>query len=143
MSGSQALPPLPTDSGWCSVVSRSLQFLEAEEVRAAGRASHAQLLGCWPQQLFSAISVGWHPLCRGACGRVDVLPLKFRVPTEGPTFGTALMCSAGVLPREVGRPGRSSLVLFLFSETIMFLHQIFYQGLKARISSWPTLVLGE
>lgn len=30
-----------------------------------------------------------------------------------------------------------------FSETIMFLHQIFYQGLKARISSWPTLVLGE
>lgn len=32
---------------------------------------------------------------------------------------------------------------FLCSETIMFLHQIFYQGLKARISSWPTLVLGE
>lgn len=32
---------------------------------------------------------------------------------------------------------------FSFSETIMFLHQIFYQGLKARISSWPTLVLGE
>lgn len=29
------------------------------------------------------------------------------------------------------------------SETIMFLHQIFYQGLKARIASWPTLVLGE
>ncbi|ELK36006.1 Ras-specific guanine nucleotide-releasing factor 2 [Myotis davidii] len=27
------------------------------------------------------------------------------------------------------------------SETIMFLHQIFYQGLKARISNWPTLVL--
>ncbi|XP_029337833.1 ras-specific guanine nucleotide-releasing factor 1-like [Mus caroli] len=33
--------------------------------------------------------------------------------------------------------------IFLNSETIMFLHQIFYQGLKARISSWPTLVLGE
>ncbi|KFP07242.1 Ras-specific guanine nucleotide-releasing factor 1, partial [Calypte anna] len=32
--------------------------------------------------------------------------------------------------------------IFLNSETIMFLHQIFYQGLKARISSWPTLVLG-
>ena len=29
------------------------------------------------------------------------------------------------------------------SETIMFLHQIFYQGLKARIASWPTLVLGK
>ncbi|OWK52070.1 Ras-specific guanine nucleotide-releasing factor 1 [Lonchura striata] len=29
------------------------------------------------------------------------------------------------------------------SETIMFLHQIFYQGLKARISSWPTLVLAD
>ncbi|NWR80218.1 RGRF1 factor, partial [Centropus unirufus] len=27
------------------------------------------------------------------------------------------------------------------NETIMFLHQIFYQGLKARISSWPTLRL--
>lgn len=32
---------------------------------------------------------------------------------------------------------------FPFSETIMFLHQIFYQGLKARIASWPTLVLGK
>ncbi|XP_011372709.1 ras-specific guanine nucleotide-releasing factor 1 [Pteropus vampyrus] len=30
--------------------------------------------------------------------------------------------------------------IFLNSETIMFLHQIFYQGLKARISSWPTLI---
>ncbi|GAA6106530.1 ras-specific guanine nucleotide-releasing factor 1 isoform X1 [Tachysurus ichikawai] len=25
----------------------------------------------------------------------------------------------------------------------MFLHQIFYQGLKARIASWPTLVLAD
>lgn len=25
----------------------------------------------------------------------------------------------------------------------MFLHQIFYQGLKARIASWPTLMLGK
>uniref|UniRef100_A0A8C5PQU4 Ras protein specific guanine nucleotide releasing factor 1 n=1 Tax=Leptobrachium leishanense TaxID=445787 RepID=A0A8C5PQU4_9ANUR len=33
--------------------------------------------------------------------------------------------------------------IFLNSETIMFLHQIFYQGLKARISSWPTLVLSD
>ncbi|NXG37733.1 RGRF1 factor, partial [Dromaius novaehollandiae] len=32
---------------------------------------------------------------------------------------------------------------FSCSETIMFLHQIFYQGLKARISSWPTLVLAD
>eukprot|EP00062_Callorhinchus_milii_P002138 gi/632939129/ref/XP_007907812.1/ PREDICTED: ras-specific guanine nucleotide-releasing factor 1 [Callorhinchus milii] len=31
--------------------------------------------------------------------------------------------------------------IFLNSETIMFLHQIFYQGLKARVASWPTLVL--
>lgn len=29
------------------------------------------------------------------------------------------------------------------SETIMFLHEIFHQGLKARIANWPTLVLGE
>uniref|UniRef100_A0A8C8YXJ2 Ras protein specific guanine nucleotide releasing factor 1 n=1 Tax=Prolemur simus TaxID=1328070 RepID=A0A8C8YXJ2_PROSS len=33
--------------------------------------------------------------------------------------------------------------IFLNSETIMFLHQIFYQGLKARVSSWPTLVLAD
>lgn len=33
--------------------------------------------------------------------------------------------------------------VYFCSETIMFLHQIFYQGLKARIASWPTLVLGE
>lgn len=38
----------------------------------------------------------------------------------------------------------SNLFLFIIvSETIMFLHQIFYQGLKARIASWPTLVLGK
>uniref|UniRef100_A0AAQ4QFN7 Ras protein specific guanine nucleotide releasing factor 1 n=1 Tax=Gasterosteus aculeatus aculeatus TaxID=481459 RepID=A0AAQ4QFN7_GASAC len=33
--------------------------------------------------------------------------------------------------------------IFLNSETIMFLHLIFYQGLKARIASWPTLVLAD
>ncbi|XP_042199040.1 ras-specific guanine nucleotide-releasing factor 1 isoform X2 [Callorhinchus milii] len=33
--------------------------------------------------------------------------------------------------------------IFLNSETIMFLHQIFYQGLKARVASWPTLVLAD
>ncbi|NWY67380.1 RGRF1 factor, partial [Erithacus rubecula] len=38
---------------------------------------------------------------------------------------------------------RSPLVSSSSSETIMFLHQIFYQGLKARISSWPTLVLAD
>lgn len=35
------------------------------------------------------------------------------------------------------------LLICFISETIMFLHQIFYQGLKARIASWPTLVLGK
>lgn len=35
------------------------------------------------------------------------------------------------------------LLVCFISETIMFLHQIFYQGLKARIASWPTLVLGK
>ncbi|KAM9307119.1 ras-specific guanine nucleotide-releasing factor 2 [Pholidichthys leucotaenia] len=33
--------------------------------------------------------------------------------------------------------------VFLNSETIMFLHEIFHQGLKARIASWPTLVLAD
>uniref|UniRef100_UPI00358FB209 ras-specific guanine nucleotide-releasing factor 2-like n=1 Tax=Myxine glutinosa TaxID=7769 RepID=UPI00358FB209 len=33
--------------------------------------------------------------------------------------------------------------IFLNSETIMFLHQIFYQGLKARMASWPTIVLAD
>lgn len=32
---------------------------------------------------------------------------------------------------------------FSLSETIMFLHEIFHQGLKARIANWPTLVLGK
>ncbi|XP_015792676.1 ras-specific guanine nucleotide-releasing factor 2-like isoform X4 [Tetranychus urticae] len=32
--------------------------------------------------------------------------------------------------------------IFLNSETIMFLHQIFLKGLTARMESWPTLVLG-
>ncbi|XP_057596253.1 ras-specific guanine nucleotide-releasing factor 2 isoform X5 [Hippopotamus amphibius kiboko] len=33
--------------------------------------------------------------------------------------------------------------IFLNSETIMFLHEIFHQGLKARIANWPTLILGS
>ncbi|OQR77086.1 ras-specific guanine nucleotide-releasing factor 1-like, partial [Tropilaelaps mercedesae] len=31
--------------------------------------------------------------------------------------------------------------IFLNSETLMFLHQIFLKGLTARMESWPTLVL--
>ncbi len=41
---------------------------------------------------------------------------------------------------------KSFVILFshcVFSETIMFLHEIFHQGLKARIANWPTLVLGK
>lgn len=37
----------------------------------------------------------------------------------------------------------ANVVLVLTSETIMFLHQIFHQGLNARMANWPTLVLGE
>ncbi|GIY87000.1 ras-specific guanine nucleotide-releasing factor 2 [Caerostris darwini] len=33
--------------------------------------------------------------------------------------------------------------IFLNSETVMFLHQIFIKGLTARMESWPTLVLGD
>ncbi|XP_046717018.1 ras-specific guanine nucleotide-releasing factor 2 isoform X3 [Silurus meridionalis] len=33
--------------------------------------------------------------------------------------------------------------IFLNSETIMFLHEIFHQGLKARIANWPRLVLAD
>ena len=32
--------------------------------------------------------------------------------------------------------------IFLNSETVLFLHQIFLKGLTARMESWPTLVLG-
>lgn len=33
--------------------------------------------------------------------------------------------------------------IFLNSETLLFLHQIFLKGLGARMESWPTLVLGD
>ncbi|XP_060233750.1 ras-specific guanine nucleotide-releasing factor 2 isoform X3 [Meriones unguiculatus] len=33
--------------------------------------------------------------------------------------------------------------IFLNSETIMFLHEIFHQGLKARLANWPTLILAD
>ncbi|XP_028615993.1 ras-specific guanine nucleotide-releasing factor 2 isoform X2 [Grammomys surdaster] len=33
--------------------------------------------------------------------------------------------------------------IFLNSETIMFLHEIFHQGLKARLANWPSLVLAD
>ena len=32
--------------------------------------------------------------------------------------------------------------IFLNSETVLFLHQIFLKGLTTRMDSWPTLVLG-
>lgn len=32
--------------------------------------------------------------------------------------------------------------IFLNSETVLFLHQIFLKGLTSRLESWPTLVLG-
>lgn len=31
----------------------------------------------------------------------------------------------------------------IFSETLLFLHQIFFKGLCARLENWPTLVLGK
>lgn len=33
--------------------------------------------------------------------------------------------------------------IFLNSETVLFLHQIFLKGLTSRMESWPTLVLGR
>ena len=33
--------------------------------------------------------------------------------------------------------------IFLNSETVLFLHQIFLKGLTSRMESWPTLVLGQ
>ncbi|XP_025774446.1 ras-specific guanine nucleotide-releasing factor 1 [Puma concolor] len=45
------------------------------------------------------------------------------------------------VPHQAPQVTLPVLTVFALSETIMFLHQIFYQGLKARISSWPTLVL--
>ncbi|ELT93796.1 hypothetical protein CAPTEDRAFT_169570 [Capitella teleta] len=33
--------------------------------------------------------------------------------------------------------------IFLNSETLLFLHQIFLKGLSARMENWPTLVLGD
>ncbi|XP_077868755.1 ras-specific guanine nucleotide-releasing factor 1-like [Saccoglossus kowalevskii] len=33
--------------------------------------------------------------------------------------------------------------IFLNSETVFFLHQIFYKGLSARMEQWPKLVLGD
>ena len=32
--------------------------------------------------------------------------------------------------------------IFLNSETVLFLHQIFLKGLISRMENWPTLVLG-
>jgi hypothetical protein len=32
--------------------------------------------------------------------------------------------------------------IFLNSETVLFLHQIFLKGLTSRMECWPTLVLG-
>ena len=35
------------------------------------------------------------------------------------------------------------LSIVSLSETLMFLHQIFFNGLQTRMESWPTLVLGK
>lgn len=34
-------------------------------------------------------------------------------------------------------------VFLCYSETLLFLHQIFFKGLCARLENWPTLVLGN
>jgi len=31
----------------------------------------------------------------------------------------------------------------VYSETLLFLHQIFLKGLMVRMENWPTIVLGE
>ncbi|XP_060709320.1 ras-specific guanine nucleotide-releasing factor 1 isoform X2 [Hemiscyllium ocellatum] len=56
-------------------------------------------------------------------------------------FLRPLRMAASSKKPPIGHDDVSSI--FLNSETIMFLHQIFYQGLKARVSSWPTLVLAD
>lgn len=33
--------------------------------------------------------------------------------------------------------------IFLNSETVLFLHQIFYKGLTTRMENWPTLILSK
>lgn len=77
LGGSQA-PSLPTISGWCSVFSRSLQYLEANEVR--GRQQRELLLHSW---LLATAALLCHlhgltPLHQEACVAVNALPLDPR-----------------------------------------------------------------
>uniref|UniRef100_A0A4W4FXA3 Ras protein-specific guanine nucleotide-releasing factor 2a n=1 Tax=Electrophorus electricus TaxID=8005 RepID=A0A4W4FXA3_ELEEL len=56
-------------------------------------------------------------------------------------FLRPLRMAASSKKPPISHDGVSSI--FLNSETIMFLHEIFHQGLKARIANWPTLVLAD
>ncbi|OWA52235.1 Ras-specific guanine nucleotide-releasing factor 2 [Hypsibius exemplaris] len=57
------------------------------------------------------------------------------------TFFRPLKMAASSKNPPVSHEDVSSI--FLNSETILFLHQIFLKGLIARMDSWPTLVLGD
>lgn len=89
----------------------------------------------------------WGPPSSGAQGAAEC-PLTVLGPPRSPSGRTHRQAAphaaegdlVQLLPLLVHLPYACG---FPCSETIMFLHQIFYQGLKARISSWPTLVLGE
>jgi len=37
----------------------------------------------------------------------------------------------------------SYVCMYVCSETLLFLHQIFLKGLMVRMENWPTIVLGE
>ncbi|KAM9455345.1 ras-specific guanine nucleotide-releasing factor 2 isoform 2-T2 [Clarias gariepinus] len=56
-------------------------------------------------------------------------------------FLRPLRMAASSKKPPIGHDDVSSI--FLNSETIMFLHEIFHQGLKARIANWPRLVLAD
>ncbi|XP_026799655.3 ras-specific guanine nucleotide-releasing factor 2 [Pangasianodon hypophthalmus] len=56
-------------------------------------------------------------------------------------FLRPLRMAASSKKPPIGHDDVSSI--FLNSETIMFLHEIFHQGLKARLANWPRLVLAD
>ncbi|MEQ2183270.1 Ras-specific guanine nucleotide-releasing factor 2, partial [Goodea atripinnis] len=85
---------------------------------------------------FRATSISWFSLPVCVCDRY-VHQLYILVNC----FLRPLRMAASSKKPPISHDDVSSI--FLNSETIMFLHEIFHQGLKARIANWPTLVLAD
>uniref|UniRef100_A0A8C1AW20 Ras protein-specific guanine nucleotide-releasing factor 2a n=1 Tax=Cyprinus carpio carpio TaxID=630221 RepID=A0A8C1AW20_CYPCA len=148
-----------------------IERLKAEVIQSRGRRSRYQenqeVIGASPMRVFSQVQSfmrGW--LCRRkwkiivqdyiSSPHAESMRKRNQIVFNMVEAETEYVLQLSILVNCFLRPLRMAASskkppishddvssIFLNSETIMFLHEIFHQGLKARIANWPTLVLAD